>query len=605
MPISPSLPSVGGDGDVWGTKNNAALTTIINRVNTHADQHEPGGADDLSGSFTPWVKGARTFVPDDFGADPTGVADSQSAFASILSAMKSGDRIYLPAGSTYAHSAVLDVGVAGITIFGRGTLKATTQTASALRMQADDQHLVGIQTSCTTTGRGSTFDETAIVLEAAGQTVRDVIVNGSRTVGVAALGASYFHIEKCIVQTSQADAFHNTDAAHDGVWVDCTAINPGDDGFSVVSYDTDSDLVKKIDCSGFRLYGQTNGRGMTVAGGQGIVFRAFKVYQSYGAGIYVFIGNSFATRSISDVRIFGGEIIQPNTAGWATLPHGAILVANNWTTDSTKSVSDVHVYDVEVRDAGLSVGTGTGTTSVNLQHTGSGTMSGNDVNRVRLLGTQTLRAINNSAGTSAITCQGIDMGRIATASAPTAANAGDGAQYYDTTLGVNVFSTGTSWSAGAAGSVIGSTARAFKTANGSNVNTVGSYTTDTDLSLAVTSGQTYSARMVLMFSASDVTSDINVLPQLTSGVGTSGTWSLTSAIVATGTSAAAFMEANAAGFATALTAGTFSGTSVVVAEFFFTAPATGTFGIQYAVNTAGGAGITLIKGSRMEMMRLA
>ena len=97
MPISPSLPNVGGDGNTWGVELNADLTTIINRVNAHADQHLPTGPDALSG----YVARAQGLVAD------SGITDNLAALQALHDNAASGTVLLIPpapSGSYYGLS---------------------------------------------------------------------------------------------------------------------------------------------------------------------------------------------------------------------------------------------------------------------------------------------------------------------------------------------------------------------------------------------------------------------------------------------------------------------------------------------------------------------
>jgi len=386
----------------------------------------------------------RVYHFEDAGAVGNGIADDSLAIYRTVAKLKAGDGLCVTADKTFTHSDIIDLAVPGVTVFGGGTLAATVPNNSAIMVDADGITIDNIQTSVTPTARGSQLHNYGVVInKVAGATLGRIRVNGSQGAGIFNFGGTDFLIAACQVSNSLADAFHNTEGASNGLIIGCKATNPGDDGMAVVSYTADPAICSDIRCLGFVMYGQTGGRGMSVVGGQNIFYEEFLIYDSWAAAIY--LAPESNTRGNSNTHAHNGKVVRANQ-GYSKggSQHGALLI----NTASSADSDDISMTDIESWDAGDSIGTGVGQSLALRKGGTSGALTNVRMERIRIRGTHPLNVISNSSGITGA-FQDIDLGRYATTSRQTPAQAGDGCTYMDTTLGVRGYCNGANWKNGA------------------------------------------------------------------------------------------------------------------------------------------------------------
>jgi hypothetical protein len=221
---------------------------------------------------------------------------------------------------------VLSVVENGSHIFGGGELKSTSQTTSALQViGVDDVTIEGIKLTSNATTRGSTAAHHKIHIEGGhGIRVKDVNIDGSHAAGLLMWNADDVTVDRVVVKNTKADGFHVAAGTTNVRVTGCTAENVGDDGFAVVSYNVAPPVdVQFSDCI---VNGQTNGRGITVVGGQRIQYSNIQVINSFGAGILVAVEADYF--GCSDVSFNNITLINSNQ-GAPGLGHAAIFVTNS------------------------------------------------------------------------------------------------------------------------------------------------------------------------------------------------------------------------------------------------------------------------------------
>ena len=281
-----------------------------------------------------------------FGAVGDGIADDTDAIVHALAALKPGEALQFPAGKVFCHAQVLTVRTAEVQLLGPGTLRATAEQTSALQVQAANVTIDGLTLAIgSTTKRWSSPDQHKLVLGAySGAVIRNVTITGSAAAGVFGLGASNFLVQSVQVSNTRADGIHLTDGCTNGFVVAPMITSSGDDGVAVVSYATDRAICRAITVISPRVHTTTGGRGVSVVGGQQIVYADVQVSNSNAAAVYIACeGGDSVTMPVTDVRVTGGALIGSNTN--PNIDHGAVLV---YSGRPSGGVSDVVITGLRV-----------------------------------------------------------------------------------------------------------------------------------------------------------------------------------------------------------------------------------------------------------------
>jgi hypothetical protein len=289
-------------------------------------------------------------TPEDFGANGDDDRSDTAALQAALNSLRTGETLHVAAGKVYRHDAVLVVppSAAGARVTGTGTVMATVQERSALKVYAPDFRIDGItRRMAATTSRGTTEDHHSIFVSASGYRSTGVTIDGSHAAGYLFFGASDFVVERPVVRNTRADGIHMTYGSHDGKIVSPLVQNVGDDGVAVVSYAgagfSGEPVSRRIEVSSPRVEGQTHGRGLTVVGGEDVTFTNVYVQGSAGAG--VLIGVEGNTNKVRRVTVRGGELVDSNHR--SDIDHGALFLTSG---RADGSVEDVLVEGLTLRN---------------------------------------------------------------------------------------------------------------------------------------------------------------------------------------------------------------------------------------------------------------
>lgn len=291
---------------------------------------------------------AAVRTPEQHGAVGDGQQDDTRALQAALAALRPGDTLVLGRGRTYLHRDVLELTTPRTTLTGPGALLASTEERSALLVRADGVEVSGVSLRITGTSRRWTgLTQHRLVVQGSDDVrVHDVRVEGSAGAGVYVEGSSRFRLERLVVSDTRADGIHLTGGSTDGV-VDAPVVQrSGDDGVAVVSYDADPGPSARITVLSPRVDGTTWGRGISVVGGEDILYRDVHVQDSSAAGVYIATeGAPFDTRPTSRVRVLGAQVLRANRT--SSVDHGAVLVVAG---GRDRDVSDVVVERVRIVD---------------------------------------------------------------------------------------------------------------------------------------------------------------------------------------------------------------------------------------------------------------
>ncbi|MCW2529032.1 MAG: hypothetical protein JWM76_3892 [Pseudonocardiales bacterium] len=281
-----------------------------------------------------------------YGAVGDGTTDDTAAIAAGLLALRPGEALRFGAGKTFCHSNVLSVKTNGVQLLGPGTLRATVESRSALKIEASDVIVDGLVLSVSkTTKRWSTPDQHKLVLGPyAGISISTVMITGSAAAGVFCQGTSNFVLRDIHVSDTRADGIHMTAGCQNGSVESPLVTRSGDDGVAVVSYFDDHDVCRKITISAPRIRTTTGGRGISVVGGEDIIYRDIDVDGSNAAAVYIACeGAPSNTRPAVGIRVSGGRVTDANRN--SAIDHGAVLV---YSGRSVGNVSDVVISGLSV-----------------------------------------------------------------------------------------------------------------------------------------------------------------------------------------------------------------------------------------------------------------
>lgn len=343
----------------------AGVYSVLNEIRNNI----PNSAADLTGTVGGSSATVRT--PEQFGAAGNGTTDDTAAVNAALRAGVAGDIVRFAPGKKYLCSGVIGGGTtpvtAGITIDGYGaTLIASDPNNSSLWIQADNVTVRGLRLTTINLGaRQSGWEKYRFLAkDCANFRAHDITVEGASAAGVFMHNVNGFLLDHMTVRDALADGVHISAGSRNGLVVDPIVDNVGDDGVAIVSYTSDVNTVENIYVYSPRVWGQTNGRGISIVGGNNIWYYDVYVRRSYGAGIYIGneTGTDFNTKTVTNSGVIGGLVEEANY--YSGLDHGGIFLLNQQTS---APVSDVLIRDITVKNMARS-----GQPFVNVKNSGTG-----------------------------------------------------------------------------------------------------------------------------------------------------------------------------------------------------------------------------------------
>lgn len=278
---------------------------------------------------------------EDFGAVGDGRTDDTVALRRALSEVAAGSTLTFARGRTYLHADVLTLAVADVVLSGGGTLLATAEERSALRIEAADVTVDGLTLAIRrTTRRWDSPDQHRLYAGSSRRLViRGVTVTGSAASGIFLADVDDFRLEDVAVRDTRADGVHLTKGSRNGTVVRPRLSGTGDDGLAVVSYLEDGEPCRAIRVESPVVRGTKGGRGVSVVGGEDVSYTDIDVEGSRAAAVYVACeGDPYFTAPVRGVRIEDGVVRGANTD--AAIDHGSVLIFSGR--------EDGEVDDVEV-----------------------------------------------------------------------------------------------------------------------------------------------------------------------------------------------------------------------------------------------------------------
>lgn len=296
-----------------------------------------------SGSAYVAISFRDVITPEQYGAVGNGTADDTVALNNCFAAA-GGKTVYLTPGKTYKHTNILTIGQDYTKVDGQGAiLLATVETASEVLVAGKYCTITGLTVKlAASTTRYSEYEKQKLRVAGDWCTLTNVVIDTSSAAGIYTM-AGYFVYINVLVKNTKADGFFTSEGAHDGVIFACTAENPGDDGFSVVSYaGTPCHHIVNI---GSRVI-NGGARGFSVVGGHHIEYLSPQVEGCKSAGIYIGAeGNGY--EHITYVTVDGAVLYAPNTdAAVGADDHGGIMITS-W---DARNVQYVNITGAVVRD---------------------------------------------------------------------------------------------------------------------------------------------------------------------------------------------------------------------------------------------------------------
>jgi hypothetical protein len=273
--------------------------------------------------------------------------DQTAALQAQLDALKAGQTLTLQANTTYQHSGVLYVRVAGVTINGNGaTLQATSPYTSALQLTAANVTVNNLNlTAPAGYPRIDGNNQTSLVISGNGATINDVTITNSASAGVIIGGVSGFSLNRVNISNTMADGVQMTGGASNGQLNNVTITNSGDDAIAIVSYTYYGYPLTPISSNIAINNPVINGsgqRGITVAGADTVTITNPTISNTNSSGIY--IGSQFwyplGIQGVNNVTVTGGTVNRANTG---ILPIGAITVVSVFTPVTNVTISGLTI----------------------------------------------------------------------------------------------------------------------------------------------------------------------------------------------------------------------------------------------------------------------
>ncbi|WP_395391143.1 right-handed parallel beta-helix repeat-containing protein [Novosphingobium sp. BL-8A] len=234
----------------------------------------------------------------EFGGKSDPARDQQAALQSALDWCSQAKGVLrLEKGGTYCHSGMLALD--GGAIEGSGaTLKALDPNNGRLRVTGSGARISDLTLASPATKRIQAYSGFGLLVQSAhGFTLSNVTVRGAATAGIALDDAHGGTLRHILVRDTMADGLHITNGSSDIAVSGYQAINTGDDGFAVVSYDRPNQKGRR--CSNIRASGLTitdgHARGVAVVGGADVTVSDVRVVRSACAGLYLNSERSYGT----------------------------------------------------------------------------------------------------------------------------------------------------------------------------------------------------------------------------------------------------------------------------------------------------------------------
>lgn len=271
------------------------------------------------------------------GAKCDGKTDDSAAIAAaIASAKAKGVPALIPA-ATCAYAAVINLD--GAKMQGQGdasVLYALDTNKEAIFLRGSGAELRSLKLSGVKgTTRVAPWEAARVVPFGATKFVIDSVwIDGGTAAGIQlAQAANNGTISNNRVIGTLSDSIHITGGASFITVTGNIVQASGDDGIAVVSYVNDGAMSHDVTARGNTVSGNKNGRGMSVVGGQNVLYENNRISNSgLYACIYLAQENGWATYADNNVTVRNNTL---TNCGSTSTGHGAVLLYSDGTYSHT------------------------------------------------------------------------------------------------------------------------------------------------------------------------------------------------------------------------------------------------------------------------------
>ncbi|KAI2497029.1 polygalacturonase [Fragilaria crotonensis] len=283
---------------------------------------------------------------ENFGAVGDGVTDDTVALNSAFSQAPPGSTILIPAGRTYAHNNIVQIGVPDLIVTGGGRLLATNEGRSGVWISADRVVMQNIVLKVkSTTSRWYTYESMKLrLMNCRGVVVRGVTIQGSANLGIHVGNTYNFILDKVVVRNTRAGAIYIAEKSSNGTLLQPQTFNSGDSAIVIQSSRQDGGQVNDIVLQSPAVRRGTKGVAYAILGSRDIVMNDIYAEDSELAALYISAESSTNTYSVSNVTVNGGRLVRSSKNLAAS--HGSIMIYNGRTSEVIQNITISDVQSV-------------------------------------------------------------------------------------------------------------------------------------------------------------------------------------------------------------------------------------------------------------------
>ena len=287
-----------------------------------------GGCTGVGNVCTPITQPSGMLNITSYGASPSAsAATNTTALQNCNTAANSGSTsCFIPAGN-YAHNALTWTGPAGLYGAGAGTsiLTGSSDTNCQITMAGNNWTFSAWKHVCPQTTRDSFHWNIFVNRTVSNFRVDSMEVQGGDAGGFINFFANHGIYTNSYVHDTLADCLYTTDGSSNIIVANEKHRHCGDDSISVVSYVGDTDgIVSNVLIQNNDVGTQSNGRGITMVGGQNVTIQGNLIASVTDAAcIYIADEPSFNTRTATNFLVLNNTL---NSCSGSATNHPALLL---------------------------------------------------------------------------------------------------------------------------------------------------------------------------------------------------------------------------------------------------------------------------------------